>query len=88
MSKFLKNRIMKNRLRDEWYNRNSKGDNVETMRKQVTVKGYANRKHTFEVETTLMSGYKFITVKKNGNPILKCEPNEFARFKTLFAGDE
>ncbi len=57
---------------------------MKTKRTTKTVKGYGNRKHEFEVETTEISGYTFITVKKNGNPILKCTPKEYVKFKSLF----
>jgi len=56
---------------------------VKTDKKSVKVKGY-RKKHTFTVETTSMSGYTFITVLKNDNPILKCTPTEFVKFKKLF----
>jgi hypothetical protein len=52
--------------------------------KSIKVKGYGNKKHEFQVELTVMSGYKFITVKKNGNPILTCQEAEYKKFKTLF----
>ena len=53
--------------------------NVE--RKQSKIKGYRSKKHEFEIEKASMAGYTFITLKKNGNPILKCSPSEFAKFK-------
>ena len=49
-----------------------------------TVKGYANRKHKFEISEVEMSGYKFITVKKNGNAILTCNESEFRKLQSLF----
>ena len=52
--------------------------------KGINVKGYANRKHRFEIEVTTMSGYKFITLKKNGNPILTCQESEYKKLRTLF----
>tara|TARA_Y100001972_G_C7423934_1_gene218839 strand:- start:151 stop:417 length:267 start_codon:yes stop_codon:yes gene_type:complete len=88
MSKFLRRRIHQNRLRDEWHSMTSTKDEENmTQNKKVTVKGYANRKHTFEVEFTSMSGYDFVTIKKNGNPILRCEPIEYTKFKSLFLGE-
>ena len=56
---------------------------MNIKKKSVSVKGY-NKKHLFEVETAEISGYTFITVKKNGNPILKCTPKDYNKFKTLF----
>ena len=56
---------------------------MKTETKSVIVKGY-NKKHTFEVEKMSISGYNFITFKKNGNPVLKCTPKDFELFKTLF----
>tara|TARA_B100000900_G_C20558278_1_gene707750 strand:+ start:192 stop:371 length:180 start_codon:yes stop_codon:yes gene_type:complete len=53
--------------------------NVE--RKKSKIKGYRSKKHEFEIEKTTMTGYTFITLKKNGNPILKCTPVEFMKFK-------
>ena len=87
MSKFLSTRIKRNRIRDEWYvtKINKYEDEiVDTKKRKVEVKGYANRKHTFEIDITNMSGYTFVTLKKNGNPILRCDPQEFLKFKSLF----
>ena len=56
---------------------------MNITKKSVRVKGY-NKKHLFEVETSEMCGYTFITVKKNGNPILKCTPKDYIKFKQLF----
>tara|TARA_R110002060_G_scaffold6691_4_gene10147 strand:- start:184 stop:360 length:177 start_codon:yes stop_codon:yes gene_type:complete len=58
---------------------------MKVDKKSVKVKGYRQKKHTFTVETTLMSGYTFITVLKNDNPILKCTPLEYVKFKKLFS---
>ena len=44
---------------------------MKVTSKAKVVKGYGNKKHKFEVETTEISGYTFISVKKNGNPLLK-----------------
>ena len=59
------------------------GGKLKTTRKSVKVKGY-NRKHDFTVERMSMAGYDFVTVLKNNNPILKCTPAEYAKFKKLF----
>ena len=56
---------------------------MKINKKSTTVKGY-KRKHTFTIEETSMAGYTFITVLKNDNPILKCTPKEFIKFKKLF----
>ena len=56
---------------------------MKIKKKSVNVKGY-RRKHEFTVEETTISGYTFITVLKNDNPILKCTPVEFIKFKKLF----
>ena len=56
---------------------------MKTTKKSVKVKGY-KRKHEFTVEETSMAGYTFITVLKNDNPVLKCTPAEFVKFKKLF----
>jgi hypothetical protein len=57
---------------------------MKIEKKSVSVKGYRKKKHTFTIEKTSMSGYTFITVLKNENPILKCTPLEFVKFKKLF----
>jgi len=57
---------------------------VKTTRKNIKIKGYRSKKHLFEVEHAELSGYTFITIKKNGNPILKCTPQEYIKFKSLF----
>ena len=46
---------------------------------EVTVKGYGNKKHKFSIEKTEMSGHISISVKKNGNTILTCDPREFIK---------
>ena len=56
---------------------------MKTIKKQTQIKGYRSKKHLFEVEHTTISGYTFVTIKKNGNPILKCSPDEYAKFQNL-----
>ena len=56
---------------------------MKTSRKSVTVKGY-NRKHEITIEETKISGYTFISLLKNGNPVIKCDPKEFAKIIRLF----
>ena len=56
---------------------------MEVNKKSVIVKGY-NRKHTITIEETKISGYTFISLLKNGNPIIKCTPKEFIKLKKLF----
>tara|TARA_B100000424_G_C22641992_1_gene354799 strand:+ start:320 stop:499 length:180 start_codon:yes stop_codon:yes gene_type:complete len=56
---------------------------MKTTKKQARIKGYRTKKHLFEVEHTTISGYTFITIKKNGNPILKCSPEEYGKFRSL-----
>ena len=60
------------------------GAKMEINKKSVTVKGY-NRKHTITIEETKISGYTFISLLKNGNPVIKCTPKEFIKLKRLFA---
>ena len=57
---------------------------MEVNKKSVTVKGY-NRKHLITIEATKISGYTFIALLKNGNPIIKCTPKEFIKLKRLFS---
>ena len=57
---------------------------MKVTKKEAIVKGYGNKKHTFEIETTEMAGHVFVCLKKNGNPIVKCNPSEFAKFARLF----
>lgn len=56
---------------------------MNITKKSVTVKGY-NRKHEITIEHATMAGYTFISVLKNGNPIIKCTPKEFIKLKKLF----
>ena len=56
---------------------------MKVNKKSVTVKGY-NRKHEITIEETEISGYTFVSVLKNGNPIIKCTPKEFIKLKRLF----
>ena len=52
--------------------------------KSATIKGYANRKHKFEIERTSVSGHEFFIVKKNGKQILLCEPAQYKKLQLLF----
>ena len=54
---------------------------MNIAKRSSLIKGYRSKKHEFEVETATIAGYSFITLKKNGNPILKCTPEEYAKFK-------
>ena len=56
---------------------------MQIKKKSIKVKGY-RKKHEFTIEEATLSGYTFITVLKNDNPILKCTPKEFIKFKKLF----
>lgn len=56
---------------------------MKVNKKAVTVKGY-NRKHEIAIEETTISGYTFIAILKNGNPVIKCTPKEFIKIKRLF----
>jgi len=56
---------------------------MKVNKKSVTVKGY-NRKHEIAIEETTISGYTFIAILKNGNPVIKCTPKEFLKIKKLF----
>ena len=56
---------------------------MKIEKKSVKVKGY-RKKHQFTVETITMAGHTFVTLLKNDNPILKCTPLEFVKFKKLF----
>ncbi len=56
---------------------------MKIEKKSITVKGY-RKKHKFEIEKTQISGYTFFSILKNGNPILKCTPDQFEKFKSLF----
>ena len=57
---------------------------MNIKKKSIKVKGY-KRKHEFTIEEASMAGYTFITVLKNNNPILKCTPKEFIKFKKFFS---
>lgn len=58
---------------------------MKMTKKSVTVKGY-KKKHKFEIEKTELSGYVFYSLKKNGNNIVKCTPEEYLKLKSLFSG--
>jgi len=49
--------------------------------RSATIKSKPNKKHNFEVRTITMGGHTIIVLKKNGNPILKCSPKEYNKFK-------
>ena len=52
-------------------------------KKTITVKS-GNRKHEFTLIKTSFGGHTFISLKKNnGDPIIKCTPKEFLKFKML-----
>tara|TARA_A100001515_G_C4407267_1_gene155883 strand:- start:281 stop:457 length:177 start_codon:yes stop_codon:yes gene_type:complete len=53
-------------------------------KKTVNVVSTNRKKHSFELETTTMSGYTFCYLKKNGNIILNCSPKEMIKLKKLF----
>jgi len=43
-----------------------------------------NKTHSFTLTKTTVAGHTFISLKKNdGNPIIKCTPKEFIKFKML-----
>ena len=56
---------------------------MKVIKRSANVKGY-RRKHEITIEETTMGGYTFISVLKNGNPIIKCTPKEFIKLKNLF----
>jgi len=56
---------------------------MQTSKKSVKVKGY-KKTHEITIEETTMAGYTFISVLKNGNPVIKCTPREFIKLKKLF----
>ena len=56
---------------------------MKIEKKSVKVKGY-RRKNEITIEKASMAGHTFISVLKNGNPIIKCTPIEFAKLKRLF----
>ena len=51
--------------------------------KEVSVKGY-NKKHTFTIERSSLSGHTFIRLLKNGNVVLNCTEREFEKMRKLF----
>ena len=57
---------------------------MKLEKKNVSVKGYGNKKHKFEIETMTVSGHTFITLKKNNRIIVRCDPREFVKLKLLF----
>jgi len=57
---------------------------MKVTRRETKVKGYGNKRHTFEIEQTEMAGYTFVCLKKNGNPVVKCTPSEFKKLAKLF----
>jgi hypothetical protein len=57
---------------------------MEQKRKKVNVVSSNRKKHTFELETTTMSGHTFCYLKKNGNVVLNCSPKEMLKLKKLF----
>ena len=63
---------------------NSKRTKMKTESKKVVVKSYPSKKHTFEIETTTLVGHTYVALKKNGNPVVKCSPEEFVKLRLLF----
>ena len=57
---------------------------METSRKSVTVKGYS-KKHEITIEETKIAGHVFISLLKDGNPVIKCTTKEFIKLKRLFS---
>jgi hypothetical protein len=56
---------------------------VKEEKKTITLKS-SNKKHDFTLTKTTIGGHVFISLKKNsGNPIIKCSPKEFIKFKRL-----
>ena len=52
--------------------------------KKTTTLKSGNKKHSFTLTKTTVAGHTFISLKKNdGNPIIKCTPKEFIKFKML-----
>jgi hypothetical protein len=52
------------------------------MVKNSTFKIKGHRKsHEFKVELFDMSGVKWVTLYKDGNPVLKCDERQWAKFK-------
>lgn len=58
---------------------------MTSTKNEVTVKGYGNKKHTFSIERTEVSGHKSVHLKKNGNVVVTCTPEEFIKLKILFS---
>ena len=55
-----------------------------TEEKKTTTMKSGNKKHSFTLTKTTIGGHVFISLKKNdGNPIIKCTPKEFIKFKSL-----
>lgn len=57
---------------------------MEELIREVTVKGYGNKKHKIKIKKTTVSGYTFYELIKNGSTILNCEVREFVKLKKLF----
>ena len=56
---------------------------MNEIKKTVTMKS-GNKKHSFTLIKTSIGGHTFISLKKNdGNPIIKCTPTEFIKFRKL-----
>lgn len=52
-------------------------------KKTITIVS-GNKKHEFTLIKTNFAGHEFISLKKNnGDPIIKCTPKEFIKFKML-----
>ena len=55
-----------------------------TEEKKTVLMKSGNKKHSFTLIKTAIGGHTFISLKKNnGNPIIKCTPKEFIKFKEL-----
>jgi len=55
-----------------------------TEEKKTVLMKSGNKKHSFTLTKTTIAGHVFISLKKNdGNPIIKCTPKEFIKFKRL-----
>ena len=59
---------------------------MEVRKKSVTIKSI-NRKDKYTLEYTKIAGIEYIAILKNGNPILKCSPREFIKFRMLINED-
>ena len=57
---------------------------MKEEKKSVIIKSI-NRKDEYSLVKTTISGITYISVRKNGNPILKCAPREFIKFKRLIS---